>query len=179
MSGWPIDREPCRGKLWHFALLRIIWSCPNFMERSETRSYVATLEKYILTGLIYFGFAELDRLREVSKSNALRKPLNDEYVPKLEHNIWFWLSLMVMRGTCGIFLHLRDILLHSAPANRFQRTALNIRELKPGSIDEATSSIEFTSSGLEVSLGVIHLESFVLIFAVLDTRMVGPHAFGR
>ncbi|KGO54844.1 hypothetical protein PEX2_090970 [Penicillium expansum] len=57
------------------------------LQGSETRSYVATLEKYILAGLIYFGFAELDRLREVSKSNALRKPLNDEYVPKLEHNI--------------------------------------------------------------------------------------------
>lgn len=48
---------------------------------------MAKLEKCLLAGLIYFGFADLDRLREVSKSEALMKPLNDEYVPKLERNI--------------------------------------------------------------------------------------------
>ena len=48
---------------------------------------MATIEKYFLNGLIYFGFVELDRLREVSKSDALMKPLSDEYVPKLEHEI--------------------------------------------------------------------------------------------
>lgn len=45
------------------------------------------LEKYLLAGLIHVGFADLDRLREVSKSDALIKSLNDDYVPKLEQNI--------------------------------------------------------------------------------------------
>jgi hypothetical protein len=42
------------------------------------------LEGYVLSGLLYLGFADLDRLREVSKNNALTKPLADEYVPKKE-----------------------------------------------------------------------------------------------
>lgn len=43
------------------------------------------LEKHVLAGLLLLGFAELDRLREVSKNDALTKPLNDDYVPTLEH----------------------------------------------------------------------------------------------
>lgn len=50
---------------------------------------MAMLEKCLLAGLIHLGFADLERLREVSKSDALMKPLNDEYVPKLERNIRF------------------------------------------------------------------------------------------
>lgn len=50
---------------------------------------MVTLEKYPLAGLMHFSFTELDRLREVSKHDALMKPLNDEYVPKLEHTSWF------------------------------------------------------------------------------------------
>lgn len=46
---------------------------------------MAMLEKHVLAGLLFLGFAELDRLREVSKNDALTKPLNDDYVPKLEH----------------------------------------------------------------------------------------------
>lgn len=84
------------------------------------------LEKYVLAGLIHFGFADLDRLREVSKSDALLKPLNDEYVPKLEQNIWFWLSWLVMRGDEPIwtyryiFLEIR-IRMHT-PCNKLFRT---------------------------------------------------------
>ncbi|KAF4770448.1 hypothetical protein N7455_007102 [Penicillium solitum] len=59
----------------------------RLVQGSEARLYMAKLEKCLLAGLIYFGFADLDRLREVSKSEALMKPLNDEYVPKLERNI--------------------------------------------------------------------------------------------
>ena len=46
---------------------------------------MAMLEKHVLAGLLLLGFAELDRLREVSTNNALTKPLNDDYVPKLDH----------------------------------------------------------------------------------------------
>ena len=42
------------------------------------------LEIYVLSGLLYLEFADLDRLREASKNEAFTKPLSDEYVPKLE-----------------------------------------------------------------------------------------------
>ncbi|KAJ5459262.1 hypothetical protein N7530_011206 [Penicillium desertorum] len=58
---------------------------PRILQRSETKSTMAMLEKHVLAGLVFLGFAELDRLREVSKNDALTKPLNDNYVPKLEH----------------------------------------------------------------------------------------------
>ncbi|CAG7975723.1 unnamed protein product [Penicillium nalgiovense] len=57
----------------------------RILQRSETKSTMAMLEKHVLAGLLFLGFAELDRLREVSKNDALTKPLNDDYVPKLEH----------------------------------------------------------------------------------------------
>jgi hypothetical protein len=42
------------------------------------------VESYVLSGLLYLGFADLDRLREVAKNKALTKPLTDDYVPKVE-----------------------------------------------------------------------------------------------
>jgi hypothetical protein len=48
-------------------------------------TYRCTILDLCVTLLL--GFAELDRLREVSKNDALTKPLNDDYVPKLEHTL--------------------------------------------------------------------------------------------
>ncbi|KAJ5933714.1 hypothetical protein N7454_006043 [Penicillium verhagenii] len=54
------------------------------LQKYEARTYADTVEKCVLAGLLYLGFAELDRLRELSKSKALMKPLDDEYVPGQE-----------------------------------------------------------------------------------------------
>ncbi|KAJ5925322.1 hypothetical protein N7454_007961 [Penicillium verhagenii] len=53
-------------------------------EKCGPKSKMDMLEAYVLSGLLYLGFADLDRLRQVSKDKALTKPLTDEYVPQKE-----------------------------------------------------------------------------------------------
>ncbi|KAJ5158872.1 uncharacterized protein N7500_008523 [Penicillium coprophilum] len=54
------------------------------LQGSQPESHFDLLERYLLTGLLYLGFAELETLREVTRSDALTKPIDDEYVPKSE-----------------------------------------------------------------------------------------------
>ncbi|KAJ5383075.1 hypothetical protein N7517_000986 [Penicillium concentricum] len=58
----------------------------RILQGTQARSYIDIVERYILTGLLCLGFAELDLLREVSKSEALTKPIDDDYVSKTEQN---------------------------------------------------------------------------------------------
>jgi hypothetical protein len=44
------------------------------------------VERYFISVMLSLGFAELDTLREVSGTDALMKPINDEYVSKVESN---------------------------------------------------------------------------------------------
>ncbi|CAG8921794.1 unnamed protein product [Penicillium salamii] len=55
--------------------------------RAEPKSYIELLEKQVIAALLYLGFADLERLREVAKNEALTKPLTDEYVPAVEAEI--------------------------------------------------------------------------------------------
>ncbi|CAG8900836.1 unnamed protein product [Penicillium salamii] len=70
-----IHESGVRGPPWYLSLL---WRV------AEPKSYIELLEKQVIAALLYLGFADLDRLREVAKNEALTKPLTDEYVPAVE-----------------------------------------------------------------------------------------------
>ncbi|CAG8250496.1 unnamed protein product [Penicillium salamii] len=59
----------------------------RILEGAEPKSYIELLERQVIAALLYLGFADLDRLREVAKDEALTKPLTDEYVPTVEAEI--------------------------------------------------------------------------------------------
>ncbi|KAJ5185646.1 hypothetical protein N7491_006484 [Penicillium cf. griseofulvum] len=58
----------------------------RILQASEARSRMDMVERYFILVLLSLGFAELDMLRKVSRNDALMKPINDEYVSKLESN---------------------------------------------------------------------------------------------